>query len=226
MNLVLLGAPGSGKGTQGEVLSTEYGLKIVSTGDMLRAEVRSESAVGKRIKEHMNAGELVPDSVVIDLIRNRLAHEDSGFVLDGYPRNRAQAEALAGILSELGKDLDEVVFLKVEEDELVKRLGYRRSCSQCGAVYHLKAKPPAAEGLCDKCGGDLYRREDDEPDAIRRRFEVYMKETAPLVSFYEDAGLLHVIDGAAPAKEIREELRLIMSADGSRPEERGRAADR
>nr|AKQ04445.1 adenylate kinase, adenylate kinase [uncultured actinobacterium Rifle_16ft_4_minimus_550] len=202
MNIALLGAPGSGKGTQAKVLAKEYGLAIISTGDILRAEVNKRSKVGQKIKSYMNDGELVPDEVVIEVIRARLKGE-KGFILDGFPRNLAQAKALKGILEELNKGLDGVIYFDVGQEELVRRLSQRRICSKCQAVYHLVSKPPRNENICDLCGGALYQREDDKPASIKRRFEVYMKETAPLISYYKNASLLRVVNGEESPGDVR-----------------------
>lgn len=202
MNIALLGAPGSGKGTQAKVLAKEYGLAIISTGDILRAEVNKRSKVGQKIKSYMNDGELVPDEVVIEVIRARLKGE-KGFILDGFPRNLAQAKALKGILEELNKGLDGVIYFDVGQEELVRRLSQRRICSKCQAVYHLASKPPRNENICDLCGGALYQREDDKPASIKRRFEVYMKETAPLISYYKNARLLRVVSGEESPGDVR-----------------------
>ena len=210
MNIVLLGAPGSGKGTQAKVLAGKYGLAIISTGDILRGEVQKKSQLGRKIESYMNGGELVPDEVVIEVIRSRLTGE-RGFILDGFPRNLAQAKALKKMLTGLGKDLNGVVYFKVGQEELVRRLSYRRVCSKCHTVYHLISEPPNNEDICDVCGGRLFQREDDKPSSVKRRFEVYLKETTPLISFYEEAGLLRVVNGEESQENVRLEVQKIVS---------------
>lgn len=207
--LMFLGPPGAGKGTQASRLADELGIPQISTGDMLREARRKGTELGVKAAGFMDAGELVPDEVVIGIVAERLQEDDcsGGFILDGFPRTVAQAEALA----EMGVELEGVVNIQVSDDEIVERLGGRLSCPGCGATYHVKFSPPAAEGTCDKCGSDLVRRPDDQPEAIRQRLESYAKKTAPLVSFYEDRGKLLNVKGEGDLEEIQAEIRKLVN---------------
>ena len=204
MRLILLGPPGAGKGTQAKRLIERYGIPQISTGDILRAAVREGTELGKKAKQYMDAGQLVPDEVVIGIIRERLKEADcaKGFILDGFPRTVPQAEALKSVLAELGQALDHVVSIEVPDEDLVERLTGRRTCRKCGAMYHVKFTPPKQEGVCDKCGGELYQRDDDKEETIRARLKVYHDQTAPLVEFYNEEGLLRRIDGVGSVDEI------------------------
>ena len=195
MNLVLLGPPGSGKGTQAKLLGEKLKIPHISLGDMLREEVRKESALGKKVKAVMEAGNLVPDEVTIELTRQRLAEKDcrAGFILDGFPRSAAQAEAFDKILKDLKIGMDRLLYFNLTEEQVVRRLSGRRSCKVCGAVYHIELNPPKKKNVCDRCGGDLYQRKDDEESAIRTRFEVYAAQTRPLLKRYENTGKLALI---------------------------------
>ena len=195
MRVVLVGAPGAGKGTQAKYLAKHYGIPQISTGDIFRANIASRTPLGVEAKRYMDAGDLVPDEVTIGIVRDRLAQDDAraGFLLDGFPRTVRQAEALADLLDDLGTPLDAVLELQVDDDEVVRRLSGRRTCRSCGHVWHAEFDPPATEGRCDVCGGELFQRDDDLPDTIRRRLEVYADQTAPLVGFYEKADLLRSI---------------------------------
>ncbi len=197
MNLILLGPPGAGKGTQSAALVERYGIPQISTGDMLRAAVKDGSPMGIKAKSFMDAGALVPDDVVVGIVRERLEKDDceAGFILDGFPRTVAQADALQRTLEEMGKDLGAVVSLEVEADALVERLTGRRMCSGCGRGYHLVFDPPSRDGKCDSCGADLFQRDDDREETIRKRLSVYREQTAPLTDYYRKLGLLLTIDG-------------------------------
>ncbi|WP_025324268.1 adenylate kinase [Deferrisoma camini] len=204
MRLILLGPPGAGKGTQAKRLIERYGIPQISTGDILRAAVRDGTDLGKKAKQYMDAGKLVPDEVVIGIIEERLQEADcaNGFILDGFPRTVAQADALNRVLANLGQAIDHVVSIEVPDEELVERLTGRRTCRGCGAMYHVKFSPPKAQGVCDKCGGELYQRDDDREETIRARLKVYHEQTAPLVEYYEKAGLLRRIPGQGSVDEI------------------------
>ena len=197
MKIILLGPPGAGKGTQAAMLVEQFGIPQISTGDMLRAAVREQSPMGTKAKEYMDAGGLVPDEVVVGIVRERLQQVDcqQGFILDGFPRTVPQADALTQVLAELGKDLDAVVSLVVDTDALVERLTGRRSCSKCGKGYHVKFDPPTVDGICTVCGGDLLQRDDDKEETIRNRMQVYHEQTAPLEDYYKQQDLLIVVDG-------------------------------
>jgi adenylate kinase len=197
LNVVLLGAPGSGKGTQAERIAPAFGLPHISTGDMLRAAVAQGADLGLAAKRHMDAGGLVPDEVVVGIIRERLAEDDAagGFLLDGFPRTLEQAGALDATLAQSGRALTHVLLFDVPEEELVRRLSGRRTCRSCGKGYHLVFDPPKVDGVCDKCGGELFQRDDDNEATVRKRLAVYGQQTEPLVGYYADHGLLHTFHG-------------------------------
>ncbi|MDX1497087.1 MAG: adenylate kinase [Salinisphaeraceae bacterium] len=213
MRLVFLGAPGSGKGTQARRLMDEYASPQISTGDLLRAAVADGSELGKKAKAAMDAGELVADDIVIGMIRERLHQKDTqyGFILDGFPRSLAQAEALDEMLAEEGKPLHKAVLLDVDMDGLVKRLTGRRTCSQCGHLYNVYYNPPKKEGVCDHDSAELQHRADDNVETITSRMDVYQKQTEPLVKYYEGQGILERVDGDG---EMNEVYRRIQKAIG------------
>ena len=206
MRLVLVGAPGAGKGTQAKFVAKHFSVPAISTGDIFRANIAAKTELGREAKRYMDAGDLVPDEVTIGIVRDRLSQDDtaSGFLLDGFPRTLAQAEALRDMLDDLGTPLDVVLELQVDDDEVVRRLSGRRTCRQCGHVWHLEFDPPEKEGICDIDGGELFQRDDDQPETIRRRLEVYTEQTEPLVGFYENAGLLRSITAQGAVDEITE----------------------
>lgn len=185
MNLILLGAPGAGKGTQGALLADRTGLARLSTGDLLRDAVRRGTDLGRKAQGFMEAGELVPDDVILGLVREVLETTDTGVIFDGFPRTRVQAEALDGILDDTGRSLDAVLVLDVDDEVLVRRISGRRSCPDCGRVYNVYADPPATEDVCDACGATLVHRPDDQEATVRRRLQVYAAQTEPLIAFYE-----------------------------------------
>ena len=199
LNLVLLGPPGSGKGTQGERLQEDLRLPYYATGDILRAAVRDETELGRTAKEYMDRGDLVPDEVIVGVIAERIDSTEAadGFILDGFPRTEPQAEALAARLAELGRALTGVLLIDVDDDEVVRRLGGRRTCEENGHVFHVEFNPPEQEGVCDLDGSPLVVRDDDKPDVIRHRLEQYHAKTEPLVDYYDGQSLLRRIDGAA-----------------------------
>jgi adenylate kinase len=196
LNLVFLGPPGAGKGTQAKKVVEDYHVPQVSTGDMLRAAREGGTELGKKAAEYMDAGKLVPDELVIGIVRERLGEDDcaQGFILDGFPRTVAQAESLDTMLDEIGRRLDHVVDIIVDDEELVGRLTARRSCGDCGRIYHLEFDPPPQPGTCE-CGGDLIQRKDDNEETVRQRLEVYHSQTAPLQEYYEKKGLRRKVDG-------------------------------
>jgi adenylate kinase len=217
MRLVLVGAPGAGKGTQAKFVAKHFSVPAISTGDIFRANIAAKTELGRRAKRFMDAGDLVPDEVTIGIVRDRLSQDDAqnGFLLDGFPRTLAQAEALRDMLDDLGTPLDVVLELQVDDDEVVRRLSGRRTCRQCGHVWHVEFDPPAKEGVCDVDAGELFQRDDDKPDTIRRRLEVYSEQTAPLVGFYEQAGLLRSITAQGPVDEITERAIGALSSVGA-----------
>jgi adenylate kinase len=214
MNLILLGPPGAGKGTQAELLKQRHGVIQLSTGDMLRAAVASGSDLGQRVKAIMEAGQLVPDDIMIEMISDRIGKADcaKGFILDGFPRTTGQAEALDRMLASKGLNLDRVVELKVNDAELVKRIAGRFACAKCGAGYHDTFKQPKTAGVCDVCGSkEFVRRKDDRPETVSARLKAYHEQTAPLSAYYARKGLLSQVDGMA---EIPEVFRQIEAAVG------------
>ena len=204
MRLILLGPPGAGKGTQAKMLKEKFRIPQISTGDILRKAVKDETELGKKARTFMDAGQLVPDDLVIDLIKARTRKKDCepGFILDGFPRTIVQAQKLSETLKELGVDIDVVVDIVVENTELIGRLTGRSTCSGCGANYHNKSRPPAKPGICDVCGGKLYQRPDDNKETILKRLEVYKKETEPLREFYGKQGNLKSAEGCGSVEEI------------------------
>ena len=208
LNLVLLGPPGSGKGTQGERLQEDLRLPYYATGDILRAAVRDETELGRTAKQYMDRGDLVPDQVIVGVIAERIDSPEAadGFILDGFPRTEPQAEALADRLAELGRALTGVLLIDVDDDEVVRRLGGRRTCEENGHVFHVEFNPPEKEGVCDLDGSALIVRDDDKPEVIRHRLDQYHAKTEPLIDFYDGQSLLRRIDGAAPPDEVAAEV--------------------
>jgi adenylate kinase len=206
VRLVLVGPPGAGKGTQAEFIAEEFSIPKISTGDIFRANVSNKTELGIIAKKFMDAGDLVPDEVTNAMVHDRLGEPDAqaGFLLDGFPRNVAQAYQLDGMLNDLDSSLDVVLELAVEHDEVVKRLSGRRTCKNCGHVWHLEYDPPRNAGICDKCGGELYQRDDDHPETVRHRLEVYAAQTAPLIDFYETRRQLVRIDAVGAVEDVTE----------------------
>ena len=206
MRLVLVGPPGAGKGTQAEFIAEHFQIPKISTGDIFRANVSGGTELGRTAKKYMDAGDLVPDEVTNAMVRDRVAEPDAvdGFLLDGFPRNVAQAAVLDGILDSIGSALSVVLDLDVDHDEVVRRLSGRRTCKNCGHVWHLEFDPPSTENVCDKCGGQLYHRDDDHPETVRHRLEVYAEQTAPLVEFYAQRSQLVVINALGTVEDVTE----------------------
>lgn len=209
MNLILVGPPGAGKGTQGEILSKRLGVETISTGVMLRTAIKEQTEIGKSVEALINEGKLVPDDVMVELIKERLSKPDceKGFILDGFPRTTAQAQALTAS----GVKIDKVLSLEVDDSAIVERLSARRECSKCGAPYSVLYKKPAVEGKCDKCGGDLIQRADDNPETIKNRLNVYHEQTEPIKVYYEAQGLLVKAEGA---DEVEDTTKNVLSALG------------
>ena len=214
MRLVLLGAPGAGKGTQAKKLIEKYGIPQISTGDILRQNVADGTPLGKEAKSYMDSGKLVPDSVVLGLVEDRLKKDDckKGYILDGFPRNTAQAEALDGILNKLGMPITAAVSVDVPKEDLMKRLTGRRTCKGCGQMYNVYFNAPKKEGACDKCDGALFQRDDDKEETIKKRLDVYDAQTAPLMGYYGGKGILKGIQGTGSIEDI---FKKMCSAIGS-----------
>ncbi len=205
MILVFLGPPGSGKGTQAKILSKEMGLSHISTGDLLREAVKNNTPLGQKAREYMERGELVPDDIIISLIEEVMPKE-GGFILDGFPRTIPQAIALEDMLKRNGKELSKVILFEISEDVVVDRISGRLTCSQCGALYHIKYNPPKENLICDLCGGKLIQREDDKEEVIRRRFKVYQEQTQPLIAFYRERNKLFSLDATQSVEEISKKI--------------------
>jgi adenylate kinase len=208
VRLVLLGPPGAGKGTQAQALVTRYGIPQISSGDLLRAVAREDSDLGREFAGYMDRGQLVPDEFVLKLISERFRKKDarSGFILDGFPRNVSQAEALGARLDRAGLKLDKVVAVMLRDEEILERITGRRTCRKCAAMYHVVFEPPAKPGVCDKCGGELYQRDDDSEDTVRERIKVYHAMTQPLLDYYKRLGLLAEVDGKGRPEEVEKRI--------------------
>ena len=214
LNLILLGPPGSGKGTQGERLQEDYRLPYYATGDILRAAVKDGTEVGKQAKEYMDRGDLVPDDVIIGVIAERLQEEEAsdGFILDGFPRTEPQADALDQKMKELGRELTSAILIEVREEEVIRRLGGRRTCEENPShIYHVEFDPPKEEGVCDIDGAKLIVRDDDEPEVIKHRLATYREKTEPLIDYYEDRGILNTVKGDAPPDEVEERINAVLA---------------
>lgn len=212
MNVMLLGAPGAGKGTQAAKLIERYGLAHISTGDILRRAVADQTPLGREAKSYMDKGELVPDGVVIGLVRERLRQPDTdtGFILDGFPRTVVQAEALDGVLAELGKKLDAVITVDVDKDALITRLTARRTCTGCGTIFNVVSQPESASGRCPACGSALMQRDDDTIETVTNRLDVYERSTLPLIGYYRDAGLLRSVDGNQSPDDVFAQVQAVV----------------
>lgn len=212
MNIILMGLPGAGKGTQASKIIKKYPIPHISTGDMFRLAIKNETELGMEAKSYMDKGELVPDSVTIGIVRERLSQSDAkdGFLLDGFPRTVEQAEALNEIMDEFGTKIDRTINVDVDEEELINRLTGRRICEVCGTAYHLVFNPPKQEGVCDLDGGKLYQREDDNPETVANRLEVNLKQTQPLLDFYKDQGILLNVDGSKDIDDVFVEIDEIL----------------
>jgi len=212
MNLLIIGAPGAGKGTMSDLLINTYHLVHVSTGDMLRAAVKAGTPVGLKAQEYMNKGALVPDEVIHDIIVERLSQDDieAGFLFDGYPRTLNQAEDLDKILNEVGKKIDGVINLNIADEELIKRITGRRLCPTCGEIFNIYYKAPAKEGICDKCGAELIQRKDDNLESLTVRLEEYHKNTQPVIEYYEKAGVVRHVDASKSVNEVFDEVKTVL----------------
>jgi adenylate kinase len=212
LNLILLGPPGSGKGTQGERLQEDFRLPYYATGDILRAAVRNGTDIGREAKDYMERGDLVPDDVMVGVIAERIDQKEAedGFILDGFPRTEPQAEALESKLNELGRQVSAAVLFEVFDEEVVRRLGGRRTCTN-GHIFHVDSDPPKNDGVCDVCGASLEARDDDDPAVIRHRLDEYHSKTEPLISYYENRGLLKRVDGSLAPDEVSDRIRALLA---------------
>jgi len=212
MKLIMLGAPGAGTGTQAKYIAAKYDIPHISTGDIFRANIKNDTELGKKAKEYMDLGLLVPDELVVDLVADRLQQEDckKGFVLDGFPRTIPQAKALDDALSKMGTKMDYAIEVDVPDADIVKRMSGRRACVGCGATYHIVTIPPKVENQCDTCGSGLILRDDDKEETVIKRLEVYHEQTQPLIDFYKEQGILVSVDGTLGVKDITDEIVKIL----------------
>ena len=208
MKLIMLGGPGAGKGTQAKKIAEKYTIPHISTGDIFRANIKNNTELGKKAKEYTNQGLLVPDELVVDLVVDRLGQEDAkkGYVLDGFPRTIPQAEALTKALKEKNEEIDYAVNIEVADEVIVNRMAGRRACVACGGTYHVEFNPTKQEGICDACGGELVLRDDDKPETVKKRLEVYHKQTQPLIDYYTKAGKLVEVDGTQEVNKVFEAI--------------------
>ena len=204
MKIVMLGAPGAGKGTQARMISEKFGIPHISTGDIFRANLKNGTELGKKAKSYMDQGILVPDELTCDLVVDRITKEDcaNGYILDGFPRTIPQAEALTAALEKLGTAIDYAIDVDVPDESIVYRMGGRRACPSCGATYHVRFNPPKEEDICDTCGAKLILRDDDKPETVQKRLDVYHKQTQPLIAYYTEKGILHKVDGTQKMNEV------------------------
>lgn len=204
MKIIMLGAPGAGKGTQAKMIAEKYSIPHVSTGDIFRANIKNGTELGKQAKEYMDAGKLVPDELTVKILLDRVAQDDckNGYVLDGFPRTIPQAEVLENALNELGDKIDFAVNVDVPDENIVRRMSGRRACLKCGATYHIEHIPPKQEGICDTCGSELVLRDDDKPETVQNRLKVYHEQTQPLIDFYTERKVLKTVDGTKDMKEV------------------------
>lgn len=214
MKIIMLGAPGAGKGTQAERIAEEYGIPHISTGDIFRANIKEGTELGKEAKSYMDKGLLVPDSLTVALVIDRIGQADcsKGYILDGFPRTIPQAESLGKALAEKGEKLDYAIDIDVPDENIVSRMSGRRACPKCGATYHVIHAAPAKEGICDKCGSELYLRDDDKPETVQKRLVVYHEQTQPLIEYYQKENILHTVDGTKGLEEVFQGIREILGA--------------
>ena len=213
MKIVMLGAPGAGKGTQAELICEKYGIPHISTGDIFRSNIKNGTALGMEAKTYMDQGKLVPDELTVRILLDRVAKDDcsNGYVLDGFPRTIPQAEVLTEALAKSGEKVDFAIDVDVPDENIVRRMSGRRSCPKCGATYHIAYLPPKAEGICDHCGAELVQRDDDKPETVLNRLSVYHDQTQPLIEYYEKAGVLKTVDGTKDRDEVFADITAILS---------------
>lgn len=204
MKIIMLGAPGAGKGTQAKMIADKYGIPHISTGDIFRANIKEGTPLGKEAKGYMDKGQLVPDELTVRILLDRVASDDcnNGYVLDGFPRTIPQAEVLDSELTKLGDKVDFAINVDVPDENIVKRMGGRRACVTCGATYHIEHVPPKKEGICDKCGSELILRDDDKPETVQKRLSVYHEQTQPLIDYYSNKGILKTVDGTVDMMDV------------------------
>ena len=212
MKIIMLGAPGAGKGTQAKMISEKYGLPHVSTGDIFRANIKNGTELGMEAKKYMDAGQLVPDELTVKILLDRVAEDDckNGYVLDGFPRTIPQAEVLEDALNKLNDKIDYAITVDVPDENIISRMSGRRACVNCGATYHIQYAPTKVEGICDKCGSELILRDDDKPETVRNRLDVYQKQTQPLIEFYSARNILKEVDGTVSMNEVFESIISIL----------------
>ena len=214
MKIIMLGAPGAGKGTQAKQIAGKYSIPHISTGDIFRANIKNGTDLGKKAKEYMDQGLLVPDELTCDLVMDRIQQDDckNGFVLDGFPRTIPQAEALDAALTKIGEKMDYAIDVDVPDENIVSRMSGRRACLDCGATYHIVSLPPKTEGMCDHCGSDLVLRDDDKPETVQKRLTVYHEQTQPLIDYYKNQGILKSVDGTQPMEAVFTAITDILGA--------------
>lgn len=214
MKIIMLGAPGAGKGTQAKMISAKYGIPHISTGDIFRANIKNQTELGKKAKSYMDQGQLVPDELVVDLVADRIVQDDcaKGFVLDGFPRTIPQAEALDAALVSMNTKIDYAIDVEVPDENIIERMGGRRACVGCGATYHIVYNSTKVEGICDACGANLILRDDDKPETVKERLSVYHTQTQPLIDFYEAKGCLKAVDGTQAIEAIFDQITKILEA--------------
>jgi adenylate kinase len=212
MKIVMLGAPGAGKGTQADKIAEKYGLPHISTGDIFRKNIKEGTELGKEAKSYMDAGKLVPDELTVRLLLDRVKNDDcaKGYILDGYPRTIPQAEALDSELAKLGEKIDYAINVEVPDENIITRMSGRRACLKCGATYHLKYVPPKKDGICDECGAELVIRDDDKPETVKNRLSVYHEQTQPLIEYFENKGVLHSVDGTIDVEDVFKAIEQIL----------------
>ena len=214
MKIIMLGAPGAGKGTQAKQIADKYHIPHISTGDIFRANIKNGTELGKKAKQYMDQGALVPDELTCDLVMDRIQQDDckNGFVLDGFPRTIPQAEALDAALGKINEKMDYAIDVDVPDENIVNRMSGRRACLNCGATYHLISIPPKVEGICDRCGSEIVLREDDKPETVQKRLKVYHEQTQPLIDYYKNQGILKSVDGTQPMDEVFKAIVTILGA--------------
>lgn len=214
MKIIMLGPPGAGKGTQAKQIADKYSIPHISTGDIFRANIKNGTELGKKAKQYMDQGALVPDELTCDLVMDRIQQDDckNGFVLDGFPRTIPQAEALDAALGKINEKMDYAIDVDVPDENIVNRMSGRRACLNCGATYHLISIPPKVEGICDRCGSEIVLREDDKPETVQKRLKVYHEQTQPLIDYYKNQGILKSVDGTQPMDEVFKAIVTILGA--------------